>query len=239
MELSFERDVRAREPRPLSESLERGAWHGAWTITAGSVPAGIAYVLRYGWMDLPWVALAAQLGTFMAVAGALYGGGIGLGDALAERASWRPRALFAIALPAVGGGIAGLSPGAFAAERFGRIPAPYFGTIEILIVGVLAFFLLGATLFASCGVPALRALPSLGLALVAPLGCGLAFAAIVPSTGWALDALVLDAADRSPSLGLFGAAFGAMVGAIFGGLLGVARVIATRRQRFSLALRKP
>jgi hypothetical protein len=229
VELSFERDVGSATERPLAEALTRGAWHGTWTITLGSLPAGIAYVLRYGWMDLPWPGLTAQLGTFIAVAGALYGGGIALGEAFGERARRGPRALSVIALPALGGAIAGLLPGAFAAERFGRIPAPYFGTLEILIVGVLAFFLLGATLLHARAVPARRAVPALGLALLVPLGCALTVAAIVPSTGWAIDALVLTLADRAPSLGFFGAAFAALVGALFGALLGFARLVATRR----------
>ncbi len=229
VELSFERDVGSAKSRPLTEALERGAWHGAWTITVGSVPAGIAYALRYGWMDLPWMALAAQLGSFVAVAGAFYGAGIAFGEALAPRSPF-PR-LSALTLPALCGGLTGSLPGAFAAARFGRLPAPYFGTIEILIIGVLAFFLLGATSLHARGVPALRALVALGVALLLPLGGGLAFAVVVPSTGWAVDTLVLDAADRAPSLALFGAAFGAGVGVLFGGLLGLSGLLARGARR--------
>src|SRR5690606_7647734 len=148
VELASERAIRAEPRKPLLDALELGAWHGAWTIAVGAVPAAAAYALRYGFLDLPWVSLAAQLGTFVAVTGALYGGGIALGDALARTAPIPSgaRPVVHIAAPAISGALFGLAPGAFAAEQFGRISAPYFGTIEILIVGVLAFFLLGATL---------------------------------------------------------------------------------------------
>lgn len=231
MELASERAMRAREARPLLDALELGAWHGAWTIAVGAVPAAAAYALRYGFMDLPWAALAAQLGTFVAVTGALYGGGIALGDALARSApvSAGARALLHIAAPAISGALFGLAPGAFAAEHFGRISAPYFGTLEILIVGVLAFFLLGATLLRAEGVPSWRVVPALGLALVAPLLIALGLWAVAPDTAWLVDTVVLDTADTAPSLALFGAGFGAFIGVLFGGLLGFARALLARR----------
>lgn len=209
-----------------------GAWHGAWTIAVGAVPAAVAYFVRYAWMNLPWGALAAQLGSFVAVTGALYGAGMAFGEAVAREARVRTnvRPLFQIACPALGGAIAGLLPGAFAAEQFGRISAPYFGTMEILVVGVLAFFSFGATQLRAEGVPALRALPALGLALVAPLVCILALASIVPRSGWVLDGVVLETADSAPSLALFGAGFGAMIGLLFGGLLGFARALLARHE---------
>lgn len=222
MELAAE-----RSPRPLFHAIELGAWHGAWTIAVGSVPAAAAYTLRYGAMELPWASLAAQLGTFIAVAGALYGAGIALGEALAQRARVA-RSLVRVVAPAMGGALFGLAPGAFAAERFGRMSAPYFGTLEILIIGVLAFFLLGATLLRAEGVPSSRVLPALGLSLVAPLLVALTLWAIAPGTAWVVDALVLDTADMAPSLAIFGAGFGAFIGALFGALLGIARALLER-----------
>lgn len=222
MELASE-----RPPRPLVHAIELGAWHGAWTIAVGSVPAAAAYTLRYGAMELPWAALAAQLGTFVAVAGALYGAGIALGEALAARARVA-RSIVRIAAPAMGGALFGLAPGAFAAERFGRMSAPYFGTLEILIVGVLAFFLLGATLLRAEGVPSSRVMPALGLSLVAPLLVALTLWAIAPGTAWVVDTVVLDTADMAPSLAIFGAGFGAFIGALFGALLGIARALLER-----------
>lgn len=231
MELASERAIRAEPRKPLLDALELGAWHGAWTIAVGAVPAAAAYALRYGFLDLPWVSLAAQLGTFVAVTGALYGGGIALGDALARTAPIPSgaRPVVHIAAPAISGALFGLAPGAFAAEQFGRISAPYFGTIEILIVGVLAFFLLGAMLLRAEGIPSWRVVPALGLALVAPLLLALGLWAVVPSTAWVVDTVVLDTADTAPSLAFFGAGFGAVIGILFGGLLGFARALLVRR----------
>lgn len=227
VELAFEKNGPRKRRRPLLDALELGAWHGAWTITVGSLPASAAYVLRYGWMDLPWAALAAQLGSFVAVTGALYGAGIALGETLAREACVPGplRPLLAVAAPALGGALFGLAPGAFAAEQFGRLSAPYFGTIEILVVGVLAFFLLGATLLRAEGVPPFRIVPALGLALVAPLVLTLGIWAVAPSTAWLADAIVLDTADMAPSLAVFGAGFGALIGMLFGALLGFARTL--------------
>lgn len=229
VELAFERGAPQKDERPLRDALELGAWHGAWTITVGSLPAAAAYALRYGWMELPWAGLTAQLGTFVAVTGALYGAGIAFGEALAR--GWGGTRALHIAAPALFGGLFGLAPGAFAAEHFGRIAAPYFGTLEILIIGVLAFFLLGATLLRTEGVPAWRIVPALGLALVVPLLAALLLWALVPSTAWIVDAIVLDTADMAPSLAAFGAGFGAFIGALFGGLLGFARGLALKPWR--------
>lgn len=231
MELASERAVRPERPRPLIRALELGAWHGAWAIAVGAVPAAAAYALRYGFMDLPWVSLAVQLGTFVAVTGALYGAGIAFGDALVRSLPIAPgvRPLLHVVAPALSGALFGLAPGAFAAERFGRLTAPYFGTLEILIVGVLAFFLLGATLLRAEGIPSWRVIPALGLALVAPLVLALGVWAMVPSTAWVVDALVLDTADMAPSLAVFGAGFGAFIGLLFGGLLGCARALLFRK----------
>lgn len=233
VELSFERRATGPRPRPLLEALELGAWHGAWTITVGALPAAIAYFVRYAWMSLPWPALAAQLGTFVAIAGAMYGAGISFGEAVAREARLPPRVrpLATVACPAVAGAISGVLPGAFAAEQLGRITAPYFGTLEILVVAVLAFFLFGAVQLRAEGVPALRATPALGLALVAPLAVMLALASLVPGSGWLLDGAVLSTADSSPSLALFGGAFGAAIGLVFGGLLGLARALLVRYER--------
>ncbi len=232
MELSFERRAGRGPRRPLLDALDLGAWHGAWTIAVGALPAAIAYFVRYAWMSLPWAALAAQLGTFVAVAGALYGAGIAFGEAVAREARAGPnaRAILFIACPALGGLAGGALPGAFAAEQFGRITAPYFGTMEIVVVAVIAFFLFGAVRLRAEGVPALRALPALALALVAPLVCALALASLVPESSWLLDGAVLETAEGSPSLALFGAAFGALIGLVFGGLLGFARTLLLRKE---------
>lgn len=232
MELSFERRTGLAPRRPLADALELGAWRGAWTITIGALPAAIAYFVRYSWMSLPWGQLAAQLGTFVAIAGALYGAGMSFGEAVAReaRVPALARPLAAISCPALAGAVSGVLPGAFAAERFGRMTAPYFGTLEILVVAVLAFFLFGAVQLRGEGVPALRAMPALGLSLVAPLALALALASAVPETAWLIDGAVLTAADGAPSLALFGASFGALIGVVFGGLLGLARTLLTRSE---------
>ena len=100
--------------------------------------------------------------------------------------------------------------------------------LAFLIFGVLAFFLLGATLLRAEGVPSSRVLPALGLSLVAPLLVALTLWAIAPGTAWVVDALVLDTADMAPSLAIFGAGFGAFIGALFGALLGIARALLER-----------
>jgi hypothetical protein len=232
VELSFESGPPVEPARPLVEGLEIGAWHGAWAVLVGSLPSALGYLGTWGWMELPWGALGTQLGSFMAVCGAFYGAGIALGEALARELRVRPnlRPLLSMVLPASFGGLAGVLPGAFAAEQFGRIPAPYFGTLEILVAGVLSFFLLGATLLSREGVPPGRALPALALALLAPLACGLALWGVAPSTSWIVDSVVLRTADSLPSLALFGAAFGAFVGALFGGLLGFARALLAQQR---------
>jgi hypothetical protein len=236
VELSFERQARSEPARPLIGALSFGAWHGAWTVAVGAFPIAVVYLLRWSWLDLPWSALGAQMATFIPVCGACYGGGIAMGEACASRAyaeKARPprmvRALLTIALAALGGAIGGLGPGAFAAEHFGRIPAPYFGTLEILSAGALSFFLLGAALLWRSGIPLARAFPALALSLLAPSFLGLLVWASMPATAWIADTAVLATADSAPSLGLFGAGFGAFVGVLFGGLLGLARAISARR----------
>ncbi|MCZ7687001.1 MAG: hypothetical protein M5U28_52970 [Sandaracinaceae bacterium] len=232
MELSFERRTGLAPRRPLADALELGAWRGAWTITIGALPAAVAYFVRYSWMSLPWGQLAAQLGSFVAIAGAIYGAGMSFGEAVAReaRVPRLARPLCAMACPALAGALSGALPGAYAAERFGRMTAPYFGTMEILVVAVLAFFLFGAVQLRGEGVPALRAVPALGLSLVAPLAFALSLASAVPESAWLLDGVVLSAADGAPSLALFGAGFGASIGLVFGGLLGLARTLLTRYQ---------
>lgn len=226
MELAFERGPFRVRRRPLADALELGAWRGAWTIMLGSLPAAVAYWLRYGGLDLPWGPLGMELGTFVAVTGALYGAGIALGDVLARESELGAlRAPARLVFPALGGALAGLFPGAFAAEHFGRIDAPYFGTLEILIVGALSFFLYGAARFHAEDVPARDAMRSLGIALAAPFVMALGVWLVAPSSGWLVDALVIRVADSAPSLALFGALFAAGVGALFGGLLGFARAL--------------
>lgn len=230
MELSFERGPVPSVERPHLDALEQGAWQGAWTVLLGSMPAGAAYAARFRGMELPWTTLAAQLGTFIGVTGAFYGAGIALGESLARRAHPQRHGSGAarLALPALGGALAGLLPGAFAAEHFGRMSAPYFGTLEILFVGMLAFFLFGAARLHAEGVPAGRAAPALSVALLAPLVFGLGLFGVAPETAWRVDMEVLRHADHAPSLAVFGAVFGGAVGALLGVLLGVARALTDR-----------
>ncbi len=233
MELSFERGVLPERSRPYADALERGAWHGAWTLALGGLPGGLAYFARYESMDLPWGALGTQLGTFLGVTGACYGAGIALGEAASRSVRGVPGRVARVLSPALGGALAGALPGAFAAEHFGRIDAPFFGTLEILFVGVLSFFLFGAAHLRTDEVPTTRATPALGVALLAPLAFGLALWAAAPETAWVVDFAVLRGADAAPSLALFGALFGACVGALFGALFGLARAIAQREARLT------
>lgn len=226
-ELPCERRARPERGSPALAALERGAWHGAWTVAIGACPAAFAYVFRYyGAIDLPWTVLGAQFATFVPICGAFYGAGIALGAALAREArDPAARALLAVGLPSSFGAIFGVPPGAFAAEHFGSIDAPYFGTAEIFVAGVLAFFLLGTALLRRDGARLIPAMLSLAIALLLPFVCGVAIWLAAPDTTWIADMIVLESANVAPSLAVFGAIFGAVVGALFGGLLGLARVL--------------
>jgi hypothetical protein len=240
-QLAFERIARPRSPGPYVVALETGAWHGAWALLLGCLPSGAAYVLRHGELALPWAHLGAQLATFVATSGALYGAAIALGDAVSrERRAARAargesnqhRGLEALT-PAAGGAVAGLAPGAFAAERFGRITAPYFGTLPILFVGGLAFFLYGAARLRAEGAPARHTIPALSVALLAPVVVFGALSLGAPEAGASIDLVVRRSADQLSSLALFGAAFGAALGGLYGGLLGCARLLVERWLRAS------
>jgi hypothetical protein len=229
-DLPCERRARPETRSRAIAALERGAWHGAWTVTIGATPAALAYVVRYGEVDLPWTVLAAQFATFVPICGAFYGAGTALGAAAAAniRGSWAVRALSSILLPATFGALFGIPPGAFAAEHFGSLEAPYFGTAEIFVAGVLAFFLLGTSLLRNDGVRLLPALMALTVALVVPFLCAFAIWLAAPDTTWIADMIVIETANLAPSLAVFGASFGGVVGIVFGGLSGLSRVLLSR-----------
>ena len=225
-ELACSRRAPVERERPLARALERGGWHGAWTVIVGTTPSALLYFARWHDLEMPWAVLGVQLTTFAAVCGALYCGPIALGVALGRRA---PRARFAarLAWPALGGALGGLAPGGFAGLHFGSVAAPFFGTAEILGAGVLAFFLFGiAILRPHAG--AKRAAVGLALALV-PVGIVVAGALLFsPALGGLADTMVLDTANIVHDLIVFGAAFGALVGFLFGALVGLASALAER-----------
>jgi hypothetical protein len=230
-----ERPARAADADRFGDTFVRGAWHGAWTMGLGVVPAAALYFVRFHVLDLPWAILALKLASFAPACGACYGAGIALGDAAARAITGRSSGvLSAIFLPALGGAIFGLAPGSFAAEHLGRLSAPYFGTVEILASGTLAFFLYGAAALSRGDRVEWSAVSALALALVPPLTCGLCVWAFAPEIAMFADSMVLASASLAPSLAIFGAACGAILGAFFGASIGVARALIAARERGQL-----
>jgi len=213
---------------------ERGAWHGAWTVTLATTPSALAYFVSERSLPLPWASLAVQMATFVPVTGALYGAGLAMGLAASRRRRW-----LAPPLAALGGALGGVGPGAFAAVHFGPMEAPFFCVGAIASAAIVAALLFGPALFSGEGVALWKGLSASAAPLVLAGLLVIALRGVLPELLSLADAIVLALADSSRDLALFGAAFGATVGLAYGGWLGCAWALVGRSGRTESGERMP